>query len=292
MTQATIAFAVAEAYPLCEDDQLAVDALNEIGFVVDAQIWNDPDVNWDDYPVVVVRSPWDYFYKSEQYRVWVESFQKNNNTHLLNSPEAILANIDKAYLLEFEQQGIPIVPSVLLEQGSQENLPGILLKQNWNKVVIKPSISGGAWKTWCCDRDLAPAKQQKFTQQLQEHAVLIQPFLPEIVDHGELSVIFFNGKYSHSVLKKAKARDFRVQDVHGGSSEAIEPSPDTIKQCERVLATQKSELLYARVDGIIRNDTFLLMELEINEPSLFFAYSSTAPKAFASAVKAQLEAIS
>ena len=53
---------------------------------------------------------------------------------------------------------------------------------------------------------------------------------------------------------------------------------------ERALQAIPGEWLYARVDGVERNGMFLVMELEVIEPSLFFAAAPLAPRLLAEAI--------
>jgi len=108
--------------------------------------------------------------------------------------------------------------------------------------------------------------------------------MPEIQSEGEWSVIYINGEYSHSVLKSVKGKDFRIQEEFGGTTKFVEPTRDILKQTQKIMDLQQEALLYARVDGVIRDGQFLLMELEVNEPSLFFEFSQSAVEMFAQAV--------
>ena len=270
---------------LLEDDLLVVNKLALQDIHVVPAVWNDKSVNWSGFSTVIVRSPWDYFLKGDEYFQWVQSFLKENtNTKLLNPPQAILDNIDKRYLLEFEQLGIPIIPTELVEIGSSTSLNSLLIKRAWDKVVIKPVISAGAYGTWRSNVEKSTHDQDKFVEQISRETVFIQPFMPEIQSEGEWSIMYFNGEYSHSVLKSVKGDDFRIQEEFGGTTKAVEPTVEILKQTQKIMDLQKEPLLYARVDGVIRDGQFLLMELEINEPSLFFEFSEKGVENFSEAV--------
>ena len=281
-----IAFATSsELKDLLEDDLLVADKLTLQGLSVAPAVWNDKNVNWSDFDAVIVRSPWDYFLKGDEYYQWIQSFLKqNSSTKLLNSPQAILDNIDKRYLLDFEQKGIPIIPTELVEKNSSATLNSLIKKRAWDKVVIKPVVSAGAYGTWRSNLDKATHDEEKFAEQISRETVFIQPFMPEIQAEGEWSIMYFNGEYSHSVLKSVKGNDFRIQEEFGGTTKAIEPTTDVLKQTQKIMDLQKETLLYARVDGVIRDGQFLLMELEINEPSLFFEFSEKGVGMFAEAI--------
>ncbi|HEY2582103.1 MAG TPA: hypothetical protein VGI43_09855, partial [Mucilaginibacter sp.] len=114
---------------------------------------------------------------------------------------------------------------------------------------------------------------------LKTGGYLVQKFIEEITE-GELSLIFFNKVFSHAVVKKPRTGDFRVQKDHGGTVEGFYPGEKTIAEAAAFLLDIKEPLLYARVDGVIINADFYLMELELIEPALFFTKNENAPKNF------------
>ncbi len=285
-----IAFATSSDFPnLLEDDLLIAQKLALHNIQVVPAIWDDKSINWSDFSAVIVRSPWDYFLKGDDYYQWVQSFlHEHSQTTLLNPPKTILENIDKRYLLDFEQQGIAIIPTHCVEKNTAANLKDILKLRSWDMVVIKPVISAGAYGTWRSNLNTSESDQEKFAEQISRETVFIQPFMPEIQSEGEWSIMYFNGEYSHSILKSVTGNDFRIQEEFGGTNKAVEPCSEILKQTQKIMDIQKEPLLYARVDGVIRDGQFLLMELEINEPSLFFEFSEKAIDMFSQAILKKL----
>jgi len=280
----SIAFVTSKDHPnLLNDDLLVVEHLKNSNIQVVPTIWNDDSINWDNFPLVVIRSPWDYFYHPIAYKNWLESF-KTSKAKLLNPPQSILDNVDKRYILDLKKLNIPIIPTHLVKQGSKLSLESLIKTNNWDEVVIKPVISAGAYGTWRSNLKKSKHDETLFSQQIAKETVFIQAFMPEIQTEGEWSIIYINDKYSHSILKKVSGNDFRIQEEFGGINQAVEPSSEVIKQTQKIIDIQKEKLLYARVDGIIRNGQFLLMELEINEPSLFFEFSEKGIKNFCQAI--------
>ena len=107
---------------------------------------------------------------------------------------------------------------------------------------------------------------------------------------GELSLIYFGGRFSHALRKVPAAGDFRVQVQHGGANTAIAASADARAAAERVLAAARRPLTYARVDLIRAADGQLrLMELEAIEPDLFLDMSPDCGAAFAQAMVRAME---
>jgi len=122
---------------------------------------------------------------------------------------------------------------------------------------------------------------------------LLQPFVQAVVDNGEWSLLFFGGEFSHAVVKRPASGDYRVQGEHGGRAEAAEPDAATLAAARHVLATCAGlglgDITYARVDGVVADGRFLLMELELIEPFLFLTDRPDAAERCARAIAAQLQ---
>jgi glutathione synthase/RimK-type ligase-like ATP-grasp enzyme len=156
------------------------------------------------------------------------------------------------------------------------------------EIVVKPTQSAGAWRTLRINRDNAVDHEAELGEWRAKQTFLAQAFMPEIVSEGEWSLVFFDGEYSHSLLKRAKHGDFRVQSDHGGTVEAQTATLAMQDQAQSILRSLKAMPLYARVDGVIRDGQFMLMELELIEPELFLEVDTRAAARFASAIQARL----
>jgi hypothetical protein len=111
--------------------------------------------------------------------------------------------------------------------------------------------------------------------------------LEEIEREGEWSLHFFDGAFSHAIVKRPRTGDFRVQLEHGGSVESAEPSAAMIEAARRAIDAAPdtgAPPLYARVDGCVVNGAFVLMELELLEPALSLACSNGAAERLADAL--------
>jgi glutathione synthase/RimK-type ligase-like ATP-grasp enzyme len=115
----------------------------------------------------------------------------------------------------------------------------------------------------------------------------VQPFLPEIVA-GEWSLVFIDGELTHAVLKRPAPGDFRVQSYLVGAVEARVPGPRVAAIARRVVNALPGSTLYARIDGVERDSGFTVMEVEVNEPALFFDLAPAAADRFADAIVARL----
>ena len=284
MIDRRIAFVTCERLPdLHQDDRLVADALRHRGFDVTAAAWNESAIDWRRFASVVIRAAWDYHLDEDRYATWLRRCQ-SEAVNLWNPAAAVLANIDKRYLSDVAAAGVEIVPIAYAERGERQSLKTLLERRNWTRAVVKPAVSASAYGTWQTSLAVAAADQQRFDEELMQRSLLVQPFADEIVTTGEWSIVFFDGQYSHAVLKKPASGDFRVQEELGGHAEPRDPSPAVVEQSRRALSLVDRPLLYARVDGIERQGRFVLMELEINEPFLYIGSCSHAAERFADAI--------
>src|SRR5690606_19991747 len=159
----------------------------------------------------------------------------------------------------------------------------------WDDIVVKPTISGGAYRTHRFRVDDAPDYEQEIAGVLADRGVLVQPFLPEIIESGELSLLFFDGVFSHAVCKRAKPGEYRVQFQCVGTNARVDVDPALVEQARGCVLAAPSLPVYARVDGVVSNGAFLLMELEVFEPLMFLAAEPQAPARFACAISGRLD---
>jgi glutathione synthase/RimK-type ligase-like ATP-grasp enzyme len=279
-----IAFVTSAAHrDLTPDDHLAVTALAARGGRVTAAVWNDPLVDWSGFESIVVRSTWDYHLHPEQYRDWIAALEAIR-VPVWNPPALLRWNMEKTYLRDLERAGITIVPTIWVAKGSDPDLPALLTERNWDHAVVKPVISAASNRTWRITREITPETRALLAESLRLGDVMVQPFVPEIQTSGEWSQIFTGGEFSHAVRKTPIDGDFRVQAHLGGGTVAAHPGPELIKAARRVLDAVPSPWLYARVDGIETESGYVLLELEMLEPSLYFLYTQTGAARFADAI--------
>ena len=265
------------------DDRLVADALLRYGFQVTPAVWNDASVDWRQFVTVVIRAAWDYHLDAPRYAAWLRGCEMEG-VNLWNPAPMVLANIDKGYLTGFADAGVPTVPIAYVARGDRHSLRTLLERRNWARAVVKPAVSASAYGTWRTSVDAADDDQGRFAEAVMQRAMLVQPFADEIVSAGEWSIVFFEGEYSHAVLKTPTSGDFRVQEELGGRFEPRDPSAAVVEGARRVLAQAAAPPLYARVDGIERDGAFTLMELEINEPFLYLGSAVGAAQRFADAI--------
>jgi glutathione synthase/RimK-type ligase-like ATP-grasp enzyme len=283
-----LAIATCRSWPgLLDDDAPLVAALRERGVTVEGVVWDAPH-DWTPYDAVLLRSVWDYFERPAAFDAWLAGLERAGVT-CWNPPSLVRWNADKHYLLEIQERGVPVPPLLVVEPGTPvaEALDRVRAT-GWDDLVLKPAISGGAWRTGRASRHALDAAAPLVEEILRESALLAQPFLPEILEHGELSFVFLEGAFSHAVRKRAKPGDYRVQWTHGGHHEGLPADPALVEQARRALHAAPEPGLYARVDGIVRDGRLLLMELEQIEPYLFFAQGPGAAVRLADAILVRL----
>lgn len=267
-------------YPeLPEDDRFLLAELRrrEIPYLL--ADWRDPGVDWASARAVLIRATWDYAQNLAEFRGWLDRIEAQG-VRLINPVAVIRKNLDKHYLQELARAGVPTLRTTWVEHES--DLPSVAAGLDpAREYVIKPCISAGAFRTERL-RGGSPRVAELLKEILSQSAAMVQEFAPEIESAGEWSFLVMGGRFSHAVVKRAKAGDFRVQWTHGGSHRGTKPDPALFAQAEAVMRRAEAVFpgaLYARVDGIVREGKFLLMELELFEPYFFFEEASPSPQA-------------
>jgi len=283
-----LAIATSANYPTIQpDDVHLATTLEHLGIQPIVCVWNDPDVDWSTFDAVLIRTIWDYFKHHAAFLDWLDRLDRLG-VLTINDSALLRWNSDKRYLLELARHGVAIIPTRL---ANAAELPDVLATMPGQQVVIKPSISGSAWHTLRGTVGEA-AFAEAMTQLPREFTYLVQPFVPEIVSDGEWSLLYFAGEFSHAVIKRPAAGDYRVQGEFGGSAKPILPNAATLAAADHALAAVAAighgGHAYVRVDGVISAGRFLIMELELIEPFLHLAVRPAAAERLARDVAARL----
>jgi glutathione synthase/RimK-type ligase-like ATP-grasp enzyme len=195
---------------------------------------------------------------------------------MINPPALLRWNGDKAYLTELAEHGVSTVPTLTFEACCDADLEEARRKFGSDWLVIKPPISASAMGT----HRLGP--REGLPEDSRGRSMIIQPLIEEIEKTGEFSLMLFDGEFSHAVVKRPKAGDFRVQKYHGGVTLPCPVPPEgSINLAQAALAAAPVPATYARVD-IVSDDQGVLriMELELIEPSLFLDHAPDRGAAF------------
>jgi hypothetical protein len=257
-------------------------ALDEAGITARVEAWDDPAVDWTAARLTVLRSTWNYHLRRQGFLAWAE--QVAAVSQLINPLAAVRWNSHKRYLLELQERGLPVTPTLCLDRGREASLATICREQGWDEVVVKPAVSASSYRTLRLGRDDLRQGQRHLQQLLAEGDVLVQAYLPAVEGYGERALVWIDGELTHAVRKSPRfARD---EEAVSGVLPVAEAEAGL---AHRALAAVDTPLLYARVD-LAPGPTGqpLLMELELVEPSLFFPQSPAALERFVAAIARRL----
>ena len=284
------------AQALDEDLPPLIAALQELAADVQVANWDDAAVNWRPFDVAVLRSTWDYSTRLDEFLQWAQ--RATRNTLLLNPWPLVRWNIDKHYLQQLAERGIAIVPSQFVEPGDDATLAldEFLAQHAAAELVVKPAIGAGSRDAQRHARGDCAAIIAHMQQLLvSERSVLLQPYLDRVDDYGETALMFFDGQFSHAIRKGpllqrgkgSSSRLFAPEQITARAADAAE-----LELANRVLTKIPGGIpLYARVD-LLQDATGApcVLELELAEPSLFFAHAPGAAQRFAAQIVAQVVA--
>ncbi|MGI9185213.1 MAG: HAD hydrolase family protein [Solirubrobacteraceae bacterium] len=258
-----------------------VAALAEIGIHAELRPWDQP-YPFTDAPLVVCRTPWNYFNHAGAFLDWAAEVA--SATAFANPIELVRWNAHKSYLLDLEAAGVPIVPTRLVSRDDPPASRAQALGAE-AEVVIKPAVSGGGQGALRVDpRD--PRAGEHLSALLASGDALVQPFLPA-VQAGEVSLIYFEREFSHAVVKIPAGGDYRVQAYYGGTVARHVPTPAQLAVGAATLGALPEAPLYARID-MVGGEQPRLMEAELIEPELFLPLVSGATQRYAQSLAVRL----
>ncbi|MES1245604.1 MAG: hypothetical protein ABUT39_28620 [Acidobacteriota bacterium] len=264
------------------DDDLARDPLRELGWEMTSLPWSRPGVDWSRFEAVVIRSTWDYWKRFDEFLATLERIDRSG-ARLANPLETVRWNLRKTYLRDLEAAGLPVVQTLWETSPDEDRIGRFFDELETDEIVLKPVVSASAHDTFRLHRSDTAAELAGL---FAGREVMAQPFLPEIVEEGEYSLFYFGGELSHTILKSPKEKDFRVQEEHGGFIRAADPPAPLPELGRRTLEALPVRPLYARVDLVRSAAGFVLMELELVEPSLYFRIVPGSAERFARAFAA------
>ena len=271
---------------LDEDGPVLLAACARAGLDATPAVWDDADVDWAGFDLVLLRSVWDYTGRREEFLRWAEAVEAVSR--LANPARVLRWNTDKTYLRDLQAAGVPTVPTVYLT-------PGRGLPATAGEYVLKPTVSAGADET----ARYGPGERADAEAHLDRlHAAgrtaMLQPYLASVDQRGETAVLYLGGAFSHGVRKgqilfpgegvqaMILDKDEREQIVARDPSEAEHA---VARAALAAVPGGASGLLYARVD-LVHDDTGAprLLELELTEPSLFLGHAEGAADRLAAAL--------
>ena len=274
---------------LADDDRLLIEPLRQYDIEAVPAVWDDAAVDWASFDLVVLRSPWDYARRREQFLAWAYAVPR-----LFNPAKVVEWNTDKTYLRALSSAGVPVVPTRWYEPGD----PVVDLPAD-GEYVIKPAVSAGSIDTG--RYRLADAEHRSLghahIDRLQSRGAttMLQPYFDGVDTAGETAMLFLGGRFSHAIRKAAILDGpdrgteglFRAERIDVRTPSDAEHA--VARQALRALPDDHENLLYARVDLIPGSDGEpIVLEVELTEPSLFLGHGAGAPARLAEAIAARL----
>lgn len=257
-----------------EDEPLGLAALARTGTAVEVVSWHDHAVDWSSFDRVVLRSAWDYPQRMPEFMRWLDHVAEVSD--LVNPPAMVRWSLDKHYLAELEDAGVPVTPTVFVTPGEAPSFPH-------GAFVVKPAVGAGSVDASSYGRgDHEAAAEHVARLHRVGKVALVQPFVASVATDGEWPLVFFGGRFSHAASKRvALPRAGSVDDLfaeetntgHVASPAQIEVAQAAVDHVSGTLGTPA----YARVD-LVRDDAgqYVVLEVELVEPSLFLPHTDDA----------------
>lgn len=264
------------------DFHLSFEPMAKLGWQVETVAWRGV-ADWDEFDAVYICAPWDYPDHLPQFLKVLEDIE-SSRALLVNELSLVRWTLEKTYLRDIERRGGDIVPSTWYEGFEAADTSEFFADHKTDKVVIKPMVGANAMDTYVLLDPVSDEFQQTLRETFAGRAFFVQPFIDNIQAEGEYSLFFFSGDYSHAILKAPTPGDFRVQEEYGAEIKSVRPPPALLHTAEELFATIAPLPTYGRGDWVRGDDgRYLLMELELIEPSLYLRTDRGAAMRFAHA---------
>jgi glutathione synthase/RimK-type ligase-like ATP-grasp enzyme len=265
------------------DSDLSIAPMAELGWEVEMVPWRR-DVDWDDFDLVYICTPWDYQNDVAAFLDVLEAVERSP-AQLVNSLELVRWNLEKTYLRELEMRGADIVPSLFFDRFDADRVAACFDAHDTGKIVVKPVVGANADHIFVLNDPLSDNIVDELRQTYERRPYFVQPFIESVQSEGEYSLFFFSGDYSHAILKKPRQGDFRTQEEHGADILSVEAPAALVETARYVLGVVNPQPVYVRADFVRGPGArFLLMELELIEPSLYFRTDPGSAGRFAKAL--------
>lgn len=244
---------------------LLKEAFENNGINCEKVFWEKQN-NFSDFDIIMPLLAWEYHENINQFLSCLECAH-NHGVKIINPIDIIKDNFDKNYLTRLYEKGAKVPPTIEINGQDKEAIIEAFDRLDANEIVIKPKIGAGAWRQVRLKKD-EPTPSKNL---LPPNMALVQPFIESVAKFGELSMIYFAGKFSHAVQKTPKSGDYRTQTKYGAIEKAFTPDDEAIKTANEILAIydNNKELGYARIDLVRYNNQWFLMEMELIEPYLY-----------------------
>lgn len=278
---AYLTMAVTEGWSI--DADLAFPPLEALGWQIDAVSWRTDTTDWSRYDAVYIGVPWDYPQDPAGFLEVLATIDRSGAL-LVNPLELVRWSLPKTYLRDLEARGAAIVPSCWHDTMSPDTLAEAFCAHDTNQIIVKPVISTNAADTYLLNPARAAELYPELVSVFSGRPFVVQPFIASIRTEGEYSLFYFNREFSHATVKVPRPGDFRVQEEHGADVRSIAPEAALRTTGDNLMRLVQPMPAYARADFVRADDgRFLVMELELVEPSMYLRMNPQAPQKFAEA---------
>jgi len=284
---ATIFFVTCNRWPhISQSDTILANALRARGHHVEPAPWQDDSTRLQNADLILLRSNWDYHYDVAGFTAWLDQVEAAA-LPIYNPVALVRWNLHKGYLFDLQAWGIPIPRTAVLHVGDDPE--PLFVQAGWTEAVIKPLTGASSHLVERVAHTQLATWSQQIRSQRADSAWLIQEFRPEIQQTGEWSLVFLAGHFSHAVVKQPSAGEFQIKSQYTDQIKRMTPPSELLAQAQQVIAALPHAPLYARVDGICgEGGDFLVLELELNEPGLYFTFAPEQAVYFAEVIDARL----
>ncbi len=226
--------------------------------------WEAPLEDFDDIALMMLGTAWNYQDKADAFLARLEALAARGIT-VCNPPDLVRWNLTKTYLQTLEGAGARTIPTLWLDRVDAAAAKAAMDDLTCDRLVVKRQVGAGAQGQELLERG-AISPDWRY-----DHPAMLQPFLPAIVEEGELSFVFIEGTLSHTLRKRPATGDYRIQSLYGGREEVHEPAAGEAAAAHAIMAALPFPTpLYARIDMLRMPDGALaVMEAELIEPYLY-----------------------
>ena len=265
-------------------DRLYADALERRGCRVVGAPWDGPPAAFAGADAVVLRSTWGYYRALNAFRDWTESMA--TATRLFNPISVVRWNLRKDYVGKLAAAGVR-VPQSFVVACEAAAIERVFAETGWDHAVVKPASGASGYSVELLKRATLREQVAELSDEARASGVVVQEFLPEIAE-GELSLVYFDGVFSHAIRKRPPPGEFRSNSRYGPTRNAETPPSDVTEQGAECLRALPEMPLYARVDGVVRDGRLIVIEVEALEPALFMEFDPPSAERFAEATLQRL----
>lgn len=266
-----VTWEIPDVEALFSDDRLLMAAFEGLGVDAESVVWADPDVDWNDFDVAVIRSTWDYIDATAAFLDRLAAIEASSCA-LVNSAAVANWNARKTYLFDLADWGVPIVPAFEATGATRAAIATAqreVAASGWRNVVVKPVVGAGA-----SDVHRVPAGElgptlERLDGTTPARRFLVQPLVESVMSEGEWSYVLIDGAVSHVLQKRPAPGDYRAHGIYGGTVEPATPEPDDLQQVEDMSRALPFDLAYARFDVLRVDGRLAILELEAIEPMLY-----------------------